>query len=159
IRGFINPSEALFQKKLRFNTEFWFRTAILLLDMTVSTTLAVLTHSVYSLVWGMIASSSLEVLLSFILLVPRPRFSIERAYFSEIFHNGKWVTASGFFNYLFHNADNIIVGRVLGTGALGVYQVAYSFSILPITEISDVFSRVTFPIFTQIAEDRRRLLR
>jgi O-antigen/teichoic acid export membrane protein len=40
---------------------------------------------------------------------------------------------------------------------LGLYQLAYKVSILPISEISEVVSRVVFPVYTKIADDRARL--
>lgn len=157
VRGFINPAEVIMQKELKFRYEFWFRTAIFTLDACVSIILSVITKSVYSLVWGMLAGVLLEVLLSFILLTPRPRFSIQKNYFNEIFHKGKWITAYGFFNYAAENLDNFIVGKVVGTSALGLYQMAYKISILPISEISDVVSRVVFPVYTKISGDKQRL--
>ena len=36
---------------------------------------------------------------------------------------------------------------------------AYTISIIPITEITDVFSRVTFPVYAKIEHDRSRLKR
>jgi len=158
VRGFINPSIALYQKELRFHAEFWFRSVVLLIDTSVAIGISLLTHSVYSLVWGMLAGAVVEVVLSFILITPRPRFSIEREYFKDIFHKGKWVTIYTVFNYFAENGDNVIVGRLMGAASLGLYQMAYKLSILPISEISEVVSRVVFPIYVKISHDKKRLL-
>ena len=157
LRGFINPTVVRFQKELEFHKEFWYRIFIFLTDAIVSIVVALYTHQAYSLVFGMIAGVILEIILSFWLVKPRPHFAFEKEYLSKIIHRGKWVTASSIFNYLFHNADNIIVGKILGTTSLGLYQMAYALSIIPITEISDVISKVTFPVFSKIAQDRTRL--
>lgn len=157
IRGFINPSVVKLQKELKFHYEFWFRSSIFLFDAIVSITFAVLTHSIYSLVWGLIAGALLEVLLSFILLRPIPRWSIRKDYFNEIFHKGKWVTVYGIFNYIAQEGDNIIVARVMGAPALGIYQMAYKLSTLPISEVTDVVSKVVFPVYAKIVEDKARL--
>jgi O-antigen/teichoic acid export membrane protein len=77
----------------------------------------------------------------------------------EVLHRGKWVTASSIFNYLFHNSDDMIVGKILGISNLGLYQMAYKISIFPITEISDVVSKVVFPVYARIDNDRARLKR
>lgn len=157
LRGFINPAEVIFQKELQFHKEFFFRSSIFLVDALVAVSLAFLTHQASSMVFGLIAGALLEVFLSFYFILPRPRLLFEREYFNKLFHRGKWVTLSGIFNYLFHNFDNIVVGRLLGTVSLGLYQMGYSFSMLLITEIADVFSRVTFPVYTRISEDKARL--
>jgi O-antigen/teichoic acid export membrane protein len=157
IRGFINPAEVRFQKDLAFGSEFWFRTSIFFFDAAISIITALTTHSVYSLVWGLLAGALLEVLLSFILVKPTPRFIIQKGYFNEIFHKGKWITAYSILNFIAQEGDNIIVGRVMGSGALGIYQMAYKISILPISEVSDVVSKVVFPVYARIGGDRKRL--
>nr|MBP7875839.1 oligosaccharide flippase family protein [Candidatus Woesebacteria bacterium] len=92
-----------------------------------------------------------------IFIAPRPKFQLEKSYLSHIFHRGKWITMAGVFNYFFHQLDDIVVGRRLGDASLGGYQMAYRIAILPITEVSDVFNRVTFPVYTAIGGDRLRL--
>ncbi len=157
IRGFINPSSVKFQKDLEFHKEFWYRFVIFSFDAVVAIVFAYITKSAISLVFGLLAGVIVEVILSFLVVKPIPHLHFNKEYVSRIFHRGKWITLSGIFNYLYHNADNIVVGRILGTSSLGLYEMAYKISILPITEIADVVQKVVFPVFTKISEDRERL--
>ncbi len=157
LRGFINPSIVKFQKHLRFQVEFWYRFSIFIVDSTIAIFFSLLTQHPIGIVIGLIAGVLLEIVLSHTIVKPGPTFRFQREYLRTIIHKGKWITASGMFNYLFHNADNMVVGKLLGSASLGLYQMAYSLSILPITEIADVFSRVTFPIFAKISTDKKRL--
>ena len=159
LRGFINPSIVKFQKDLTFHKEFWYKFAVFCVDSSVAIVATVLTHNPMGIVAGLIAGVFTELILSYRLVKPTPFIEFHGEYIKKIIHRGKWVTAGGIFNYLFHNADNIVVGRLLGTMSLGAYQMAYSLSMLPITEIADVFSRVTFPVYRKIAHDRVRLRR
>jgi O-antigen/teichoic acid export membrane protein len=77
IRGFINPSVVQFQKQLDFHKEFLFRFTLSFIDISVALTVAFLFASTASIVYGMIASAIFEVVLSQLLLDPRPRFSIK----------------------------------------------------------------------------------
>lgn len=157
IRGFINPAIVRYQKDLLFGKEFFLRFSIFFLDAIVAISVAFLTKKPESLIWGMIAGGTYEVIFSHIIIKPRPRLSFEKRRLMRVFNRGKWVTLAGIFNYLFKEVDDIAVGRFLNTAALGTYQIAYKVSSLPVTEIADVFSRVTFPVFTKIADDPRRL--
>jgi len=157
VRGFINPSEVKFQKELNFNLQFWFTSGLYIIDAAASVTFVFLTHSVFSIVWGMLISAFFEVILSLIFIKPRPRFVIEKGYFKEILHKGIWVTGYTMFNYFAENLDNVVVGRLLGAANLGLYQMAYKISILPLTEVSDVVSSVAFPVYTKITHDTDRL--
>lgn len=157
IRGFINPAIILYQKELMFKNEFYFRFFIFLVESIAIVFVAKLTGLISSIIIGLIVGSLLEVMLSFIVIKMRPVFKFEHKVLREILSRGKWVTMGGIFNYLFHNIDDVFVGRILGTSSLGLYQMAYKFSILPITEISDVVSKVAFPVYVKIANDRYRL--
>lgn len=157
IRGFINPSVVTFQKELQFRKEFWFRIVIFVVDTIVSVVLAVTTRSTTSLLWGLLIGAIVELVLSFFVVKPRPRLRFQSNIFKTVIVRGKWVTAAGIFNYLFHNADNVVVGKLLNVYSLGLYQQVYKISMLPITEVADVASKVTFPVYVKIAGDRTRL--
>ena len=157
IRGFINPSIVKFQKNLLFAKEFIFRLIIYLLDASVAIVMALVTHSALSLVYGLLAGAVFEVTFSHLLVKPRPKLKFAKDKLKLIVNRGKWVTFAGIFNYLFENIDDAVVGRLLNTVSLGTYQMAYKISSLPMTEVSDVIQKVTFPVYTKIAEDKERL--
>jgi O-antigen/teichoic acid export membrane protein len=105
----------------------------------------------------MLVSAIFEVILSFILFSPRPRLAYLPDKAALIINRGKWITAAGVFSYLYLNGDNMVVGRMLGETALGYYNYAYNISGTPVSEISDVVSRVSFPVYVQINHDPKRL--
>ncbi|PIR80348.1 MAG: hypothetical protein COU25_00410, partial [Candidatus Levybacteria bacterium CG10_big_fil_rev_8_21_14_0_10_35_13] len=157
IRGFINPSIAKLQKELRFDKEFWFRLSVLSLNTAIAVAFAYYTRSVTSLAFGLIAAAILEIILSFVITSPKPALKLNKNHLFLIFHKGKWITLSGVFSYMYHNVDNIVVAKLLGTTSLGLYEMAYNIAMIPITGISDVISRVTFPVYTLISGDKQRL--
>ena len=157
IRGFINPSIIKFQRELQFNKEFYFRAFIITIEALISIVLAIITKSAISLVIALIAAAILEVIISFVFLSPRPKFIFNKNHFNLIIKSGKWVTFAGIFNYLFHQGDDIVVGKLLSPAFLGLYQQAYKISTLPISEVADSFGKVTFPIYTKIGGDKFRL--
>lgn len=159
IRGFINPSVVKLQKNLLFKREFYFRFSIFILDAVVAISIALIFKTASSIVWGMVAGALLEVIISHLVIRPRPRFKFEAEKIKTILGRGKWITASRIFEYLFRETDDIAVGRVLNASSLGIYQVAYKISSLPITEVANVVTRVTFPIYVKISHDSTRLKR
>ena len=159
IRGFINPSEVKFQKDLKFKYEFLFRSSIFLVDSMVAIFFVVLTHSVYGLVLGLIAGAVFELITSFVFIKPTPRLRFNKYYIRDILHKGKWVTSYGVLGYFGDQGDNIVVGKLLGASSLGIYQMIYKISILPLSEIADGVNKVVFPIYVKIANDKERLKR
>ena len=157
LRGFINPSIVRFQKELKFHKEFVLRAASVFVDVITSIIVAIITRSAIALVWGMIASVLVEVTISHLFITPRPSLKIDFSKFKKLIHRGKWITLASIFQYLFANGDNITIGRLMNTYALGLYQMAYRISTIPITEISDVASRVNFAVYSQIYNDKEKL--
>lgn len=159
VRGFINPSVVKFLKDLRFQQEFYYKTSIFIVESVVSIILAFVLRSPISLVYGLLAGAIFEVIISYIFVNPRPRFGINKKYVYEIFSHGKWLTANGVINYLYQNLDNIVIGKMLGAVSLGIYDVAYKISLLPLTEVADVVGRTSFPVMVKINDDIKRLRR
>ncbi|MFH0943408.1 MAG: lipopolysaccharide biosynthesis protein [Candidatus Beckwithbacteria bacterium] len=157
IRGFINPAIIFFQKQLAFHKEFYFRSSLIFVETLFTVLLTLITRSASSLVYGLIISALLEVILSFVFVKPRPKLAFELLRLKKVLNRGKWVTAASVFNYLFQQGDDILVGRILNTSALGFYQMAYKISTLPITEVADTISKITFPVYAKIALDKPRI--
>lgn len=159
VRGFINPAIVYFQKELKFRQEFCLRSITLLVEAIVSLILVLAFRSVFGLVWGVLTAALGEVILSFLWLPIRPSLKFEKKRFLTILSFGKWVTVSEIFSYLAERIDEIFVGRFLGVSNLGIYQMAYRISNLPFTEITEVTSKVTFPVYTKISQNKNRLRR
>ncbi len=159
LRGFINPVLINLQKELHFRKEFILRSVLFITDAVISIYFVYRTGSLMGLYWGMLSSVSLELLISFVYFRPLPKISFYGKDLKIIIERGRWITASGVFNYLFHQGDDIVVGRFLDTYYLGLYQTAYKLATLPIVEVGEVFNKVTFPVYTKIRNDRTKLVK
>lgn len=150
IRGFINPASVRFQKDLHFHKEFYFRSVLTIIEVASTIVITLISYSPSGLVWGLIISSLAEVVLSFLIVSPRPHLAFNLDQLKEIIHRGKWVTGFGILDFLYTQGDNIVVGRLLGGASLGIYQNAYKISTVPLTEIMDIYYKVNFPTFSKL---------
>lgn len=157
IRGFINPSIVKLQKNLKFKQEFYYRFLTFSFDALIAIVMGVILKDPIALIIGFVAGVILEVVLSFIIVSPYPKFTFNTIQLKEIISRGKWLTGAGIFQYLFRESDDIVIGRVLGSYQLGLYDNAYKIATLPISEVGDVVGKVTLPVFARIADDRKRL--
>jgi lipopolysaccharide exporter len=157
IRGFINPAMVKFQKNLEFNKEFYIRLTLFSVDAIVAIISAFILKSAVAFILGMIFSAVLEVLLSFIILKLKPIFLFSKDGFVDVLRRGKWITLSGILNYSYRQGDDVLVGKLMDTYFLGLYQVAYKISTMPLNEASEIFYKVSFPVFVKIRGDKNRL--
>lgn len=157
IKGLINPTIVSWHKNMEFQTESFYRFFLVAVEALASILLAAWLHSAWALVLGMLIAAGCEVILSFLLLKDRPRWSYSPACASQIFHNAKWLSVATAFHYLNENFDNLILGKLGGTYNLGIYQNAYALSHKVNYEVSKSIHHGTIPIFTRIVDSLPRL--
>lgn len=152
-----NIAIVAFEKELAFHKYFLFAVAGTVCEIVVSITVALIIRNVWALVVGRIAGEVVRCGISYILIPWKPRFMVNYTSFRELFSFGKWVLGSGILTFLLTQGDDILVGRLLGAGALGLYQMAYLISNIPATEVSHLISQITFPAYAKIQNRAERL--
>lgn len=86
---------------------------------------------------------------------PRLRFSVAR--FKELVTFGANVVGFRVLRFTNRRIDNLMVGSVLGTTALGFYVVGYRLLNLIINMTTSVIGSVAFPVFSKIQNDVPRV--
>lgn len=157
IRGFINPAIIQFQKHLQFNKEFVIRVSITIIDALTAITIALIYKTPIALAIGLIMGAITEVVISHIFVRPKPRFHFDVSQAKTIIREGKWVTAAGISSYLANKTPDISIGKLLSSHSLGVYQMAYKWSLMLVDELFEMINRVAFPVYAKISSDTARL--
>ncbi len=86
-----------------------------------------------------------------------PRLVFSAGDLREIIGFGLHFTGSRCVNYINSNMPRFIIFPVLGATANGYFNFAYRLTLLPLTRMSTVVTRVFFPTFATIQEDDARL--
>ena len=157
LSGLRNIGVIFFQKELEFNMQFYYEFSATCANLIIAITLAFVLRNVWALVWGGLAANLTRLSMSYILHPYRPKLRFRKEKFQELFGFGKWVLGSSLLVFLVTQGDDIFVGKVLGITALGLYQIAYTFSNLPATEITHVISQVTFPAYSKLQDQPTKL--
>lgn len=116
-------------------------------------------------VWALVAYSVVEsfaALLAYTVLARRRlRWSsglgFGRAEFRDLAGFGASVAGSKLVYYLQSNVDNLIVGKLLGATALGLYGLAYRIMLYPIQKVADVIVSIAMPAFATMQGDVPRM--
>jgi O-antigen/teichoic acid export membrane protein len=109
-------------------------------------------YGVWSLVWRELIRDVLATVLVWFVSAYRPAWRYSRNAARDLFNYGKHIMASQGLIFLITNVDNAIVGRYLGSEALGFYQFAYSTANQPATQMTSIISQVMFPAFSKMAD-------
>lgn len=144
-----------FRRELQFDTEFRFLFLARLGRFFVTIPLALLLRNHWALVVGILAGNAFEVALSFVMHPFRPRFSLARA--GELFTFSKWLVLKNLVNVMTRRSADFVVGRIVGTRGLGLFNVSQELALLPSSELAAPVNRAIFPGYAKQARDRRAL--
>ncbi len=155
--------DSLLSKSLDFRTRF--RIAILSLTVSglVALLLAYFGAGVWSLVGQSITGTTMRVVVMWRLSSWRPRRAFDVSAFRELMRFGRHMVAFDIVNYWGSNFDKLIVGRALGSSALGIYNLAGRLMQLPVTNVTGITGTVMFPALSAMQDEgesvRRAYLR
>lgn len=142
---------ALLQRDLRFRRLASIEvTAFALGYGAVSLALAFAGFGVWALVAGNLSRTALASILT---LLARPHakgLGFDPRAAGDLLFFGGGFTLARFFNALALQGDNLMVSRLLGASALGLYSRAYQLMTLPATMIGTVLDTVLFPALARV---------
>ena len=148
-----NPAVVYFRKRLDFHREFAYQMSGSVSRFVVSVGWALVSPTVWALVFGLLASEAIKSVFSFVAHEYRPRPALDRERAAELIGYGKWLTGNSILYFLYSEGDDAVVGWLLTSTMLGFYQTAYRLSNAPATEISQVIGKVMFPAFSTLQDD------
>ncbi len=114
-------------------------------------------------VWALVAQQLTFGVVSVIMLWGvspwRPRLEASMSDFRELFSFGINIVGTDVMLYVSRNADNLLVGAVLGPAALGLYAIGYKILETSQTILVQAARKLAFPVFSRLAHDPVRLRR
>ena len=116
-------------------------------------------YGYWSLVYGQIATSILNVLLLFAVTRWRPSAPTRNAGIAPLARFGLALTGSNLSTYLMTSADNMIVGAFVGKTGLGLYDRSYALVVQPLSQIMSPVGKVAVPLLSRLIEDPELYLR
>lgn len=157
LSGVTNIGIIAFQKELQLKRLVTLEFAATLVSLVVSVTLAWVARNVWAIVLGSLAGAAVRMILSYVMHPFRPRLRFDWRRAKDLHAFGKWIFGSSVLWFVVLQGDDLFVGKVLGLSALGFYQLAYRIGNIPATEISHVISKVTFPAYSKLQDESKRL--
>jgi lipopolysaccharide exporter len=157
--GFQNLGVVAFDRKLDFRTQFLIKIGPAIFYALVFIPAVLLLRNVWALLIGTLGGAAAQLIISYVSHGFRPRFEWNREKLNYLLGFGRWITGATVMLFMITHGDNIFVSKYLGMTALGLYQLAYNVSNLPATNITHVVSRVSFPTYSRLQNDREELRR
>ncbi|MBT9393576.1 lipopolysaccharide biosynthesis protein [Hymenobacter sp. NST-14] len=119
--------------------------------------LALRGYGVWSLVAAALGQNLLLTLLSYAAERHDLRLLFDWATYRPLVAYGGRMSAISFLEFVTGSLDTLLIGRLLGAAALGIYSRGWMLIGLPVYLLTTSVSKVVFPSFSQVQADRPRL--
>ena len=145
-------------KRIDFKTQTKITFAASIGSGVIGITMAILGFEVWSLVAQQLSSQTIRTILLWIVnkWIPSLRFSSES--FHELFGFGWKMMVSGVLDTVWKELYQVVVGKFYSPATLGQYTRAKGFSQLFSSNLTSVIQRVTYPVLSNIQDDKERMV-
>jgi len=153
ISGFNATSLFTLNRKLRLGLLTLVDLATSVFGIVVMIAWAYVSPSVWALVAGGVGGTLLRAVCSHMLPGVRNRFHWNREAARALFRFGRWIFISTLLTFLGGRIDRLLLGRLIPMAELGVYSIAMTLALLPVTVIASLSKRSVYPSLAQIARN------
>jgi teichuronic acid exporter len=157
INAFSSIQYTRLSKQMEFKKELTIAVPSIIMSSIVGISMAYMGYGVWSLVGSALTQSSLASIQLWLRSDWKPTWSFNREKFKYHFHYGYKMTLSGILDTVFVNGYAIIIGKFFAPAQVGYFNRADTLRQLPVSNISAVLNKVTFPLFAQVKDDDVRL--
>ena len=157
ISGFTVVQQAIITKRMDFKSLSIRDIVATTVGGAVGIVMALRGFGLWSLVGQFLMFTFLNSSLLWFISDWRPKFIFSRVAVKDIFHFSANLTGFNVVNYFARNVDYLLIGKFLGSEALGFYTLAYKLMMLPLQNISWVITKVMFPAFSKIHQDLKKV--
>jgi O-antigen/teichoic acid export membrane protein len=157
ISSFGTIQHRILMKRLDFRSLFRVSAIATPISGFLGVGLAYAGFGVWSLVVQQLVFNSLYVGLLWLFVGWRPRWRFSLASLQSMFGFGSRLLATGMLDSVFQNIYDLVIGKLFSAAELGFYSRAMMTQQLLAQNLNATVSRVTFPIFASIQNDKLRL--
>ncbi len=148
-----NTHDAILRRNLSFGRRLVPDYARSLLKALCAVVLAWQGWGVWSLVWGQLIGVAASTLALWTLIRWRPVFRVSMILVRPMLRYGSHIVLINILSTLVHHVDLLVVGRILGSAALGFYTLASRIPEVCITMIIWAVNRVAFPTYAKLQDN------
>jgi len=161
IQAFGQQFRVLFQKELQFNIIAKIDMFASMTSVTSAVLFAVYHFGVYALIYPLIIMAIIKsvLLIYFGRKYHKVSFTFKLNDVKEFLSFGLYVVGNGIVSTIATQMDVILIGKLLGTEALGLYNVAKELILKPSQLINPIITKVAFPVMSKVNHDMTEVRR
>ncbi len=159
LQGFQSPVLAVVLKNLNLRLRVIMDLIRRVIETTVIVALAFWLRNVWALLLGQMIGMGVGSLLSFWVAPFRPRFSLYRPAWAYFLRYGKHLNVTTLCIFGVMSGGELVIGRILGQEALGLYQIALAIPLLLGVRATVLIHQISMPTYALLQRDRLGVIR
>ena len=108
----------------------------------------------YSIVWMYLTTQIVQSIMLWSTSSWKPSFSYSKEKAKYHYGFGYKLMLSGLINTIFQNIYNIVIGKLYNPTMLGYFERSRTFNMYPVTVLTSVISKVTYPLLSNLQDDK-----
>lgn len=140
-------------RKLEFKSQAIINLVAVVIAGGVAVYMAFAGFGVWSLAFNGIIVSAISGVLYFREVRWLPTFTFNKEAFLSLFNFGGYVLIERIFYFVTNNIDYLLIGKLIGSTALGVYTLSFILTDTFRTKVMNIFNKVLFPAYSSMQGD------
>lgn len=130
-----------------------------IVSLVIAVILAVYGFGIFALVYAQLFAIFISTILMIYigLKFHRPSFYFKFSLIKHFFKFGLYQMGESFLNYFNSQFDTIIIGKILGVEAVGIYNIAKSLAMRPAQIINPIITQISFPLMSKLQNNLPQL--
>lgn len=159
LQGLHSPGMAILLKNLDFKRRVTMDLLRRVIEAGVTISLAFWFRNVWALVAGQLVGLCVSSVLSFRAAPFKLRLSLHRPSLNYILQYGAHLNVTTLCIFGVMSGGELVIGRILGQEALGLYQIALAIPLLIGVRVTTLIHQLSMPTYALLQHDRRGLAR
>jgi PST family polysaccharide transporter len=159
ISGLALQHGALLNREMRFAAISSIEVASAFLTFVAAALLAAWLRSYWALIIGTLVGTLVQTVLVWRSVKWRPHSRPSFAGARRFARFGGGITGFNIVNFAVRNADNVLIGKFVGTVSLGLYDRSYKLMMMPLQSLNGPINRLLMPMLSKMNDDPERYRR
>lgn len=153
IRAFVAVHVAKLTKEMNFKLQMQLQIPASIISGVVGIVMAYMGYGVWSLVWMNLVQAFVFTIQNWIFIPWRPSLVFDKKKFIYHFSFGYKLTLSGLIDTIYNDLYRIVIGKSFSPMQVGYFNHAENLRLFPVSQLSAVLGKVTYPYFSNIEDD------
>lgn len=148
---------AMLNREMQFKKIMQYNIPGTVIGVLVGVGMGYLGYGVWSIVWMYLSTQLIHALVLWYFSSWSPSITFSKAKLKYHYGFGYKLMLSGLLDTVFRNIYNVIIGKFFSVQSLGYYERANSFNLYPVTILTTIIGKVSYPLLSKIQDQKERI--